>query len=164
MRFKDKLQCEPGNALVTLGTIRTACLLHFPLPRTPTEKMTLAYWCILIAGVMPIMTVAVAKLQRGYDNHNPRDWLEKQQGIRKRADYAHRNHFEAFPFFAVAVIIAQQLNVSQASIDLLAGGFIAARIGYTFFYLADRPVLRSTAFLVAYGCILGMFLLAAIKA
>jgi uncharacterized MAPEG superfamily protein len=126
--------------------------------------MTLAYWCILIAGVMPVVTVAIAKLQRGYDNHSPRDWLEKQQGVRRRADYAHRNHFEAFPFFAIAVIIAQQLNVSQALIDLLAGGFIAARIGYTFFYLADRPNLRSATFIVAYGCILGLFFLAAFQA
>lgn len=125
--------------------------------------MTLAYWCILIAGVMPILTVAIAKLQRGYDNHNPRAWLDTQQGMHRRADYAHRNHFEAFPFFAAAVIIAQQLSAGQSSIDILAALFIAARIIYTLLYLADRPNLRSIAFLIAYGCILGLFFLAAFR-
>lgn len=126
--------------------------------------MNLAYWCVLIAGVMPILTIAVAKLQRGYDNHNPRIWLDKQQGVYRRADYAHRNHFEAFPFFAAAVIIAQQLNAPQTWIDLLAATFIVARIAFTLFYLADRPNLRSTAWMIAYGCILGLFFLAAFRA
>lgn len=124
--------------------------------------MTLAYWCVLLAGVMPILTVLVAKLQRGYDNRNPRAWLEQQQGVRRRADYAHRNHFEAFPFFAAAVIIAHQLQAPQASVDLLAGSFIGARIAYTLFYLADRPNLRSLAFVAAYGCVIGLFVLAAV--
>jgi uncharacterized MAPEG superfamily protein len=126
--------------------------------------MSLAYWCVLIAGVMPILTIAVAKLQRGYDNHNPRAWLDKQQGMHRRADYAHRNHFEAFPFFAAAVIIAQQLNAPQASIDTLAATFIAARIAYTLFYLTDRPNLRTAAYLIAYGCVLGLFFLVAYRA
>jgi uncharacterized MAPEG superfamily protein len=123
--------------------------------------MNLAYWCVLIAGIMPILTVAIAKLQRGYDNSNPRAWLDRQEGMRRRADYAHRNHFEAFPFFAAAVIIAQQLSAAQASIDALAVVFIAARVAYTAFYLADRPNLRSTAFMIAYACVIGLFLLAA---
>jgi uncharacterized MAPEG superfamily protein len=58
--------------------------------------MTLAYWCVLIAGMMPIATVVIAKFHRGYDNADPRAWLDKQQGMRRRADYAHRNHFETF--------------------------------------------------------------------
>jgi uncharacterized MAPEG superfamily protein len=125
--------------------------------------MTLAYWCVLIAGVMPILTVLVAKLHRGYDNRDPRGWLEQQQGLRRRADYAHRNHFEAFPFFAAATIIAHQLNAPQDAVDMLAIGFIAARIAYTLFYLADRFVLRSLAFIIAYGCVVGLFFLAAFR-
>lgn len=125
--------------------------------------MTLAYWCVLIAGVMPILTIAVAKLQRGYDNNNPRAWLDQQQGMRRRADYAHRNHFEAFPFFAAAVIVAQQLNAPQTSIDTMAAAFIVARIVYTLSYLADRPNLRSAAFLIGYGLVLGLFFMAAYR-
>lgn len=58
--------------------------------------MTLSYWCILIAGLMPVLTIAVAKYgRRDFDNAEPRAWLDKQTGVRRRADYAHRNHFEA---------------------------------------------------------------------
>jgi uncharacterized MAPEG superfamily protein len=123
--------------------------------------MNSAYWCVLIAGVLPYLTVAIAKFRRGYDNANPRAWLDKQEGLRRRADYAHRNHFEAFPFFAAAVIIAQQLHGPQASIDKLAVSFILARIVYTLFYLANRSTLRTVAFCAGYACVLGLFLLAA---
>ncbi len=125
--------------------------------------MEIAYWCVLIAGVMPLLTVAIAKLQRGYDNSNPRAWLDNQQGMRKRADYAHRNHFEAFPFFASAVIIAQQLHAPQSTVNALAVAFIAARIAFTFFYLADRAGLRTVAFMIGYGCVASLFLVAAFQ-
>lgn len=126
--------------------------------------MTLAYWCVLIAGMMPVLTILSAKLRRGFNNTDPRAWLEQQEGWRKRADYAHRNHFEAFPFFAAAVIIAQQLHAPQASIDLLAIIFILARIAFTLLYLANLATLRTLAFSVAYGCVLGLFLLSAVSA
>ncbi len=124
-------------------------------------NMNLAYWCVLIAGMMPILTIAIAKGRRGYDNANPRAWLDKQEGVPRRADYAHRNHFEAFPFFAAAVIIAEQSHASQVFIDTLAFAFIAARIVYTFFYLTDRGTLRTAAFAIGYGCVVGLFVLAA---
>ena len=126
--------------------------------------MNLAYWCVLIAGVMPVLTVLSVKLRRGYDNADPRAWLAQQQGWRKRADYAHRNHFEAFPFFAAAVMIAQQVHAPQASINLLAITFILARIVYTLLYLANLATLRTLAFGVAYGGVLGLFLLSAVSA
>lgn len=100
--------------------------------------MSIAYWCVLLAGMMPVFTVSFAKYGRpDYDNSAPRAWMDKLEGKRRRADYAHRNHFEAFPFFAAGVIIAQQLNAPQNAINLLALGFIAARIVYTFCYLKD---------------------------
>lgn len=61
--------------------------------------MTIAYWCVLVAGLMAPFTVAIAKWgRRDFDNSEPRAWLDKQSGLRRRADFAHRNHFEAFPF------------------------------------------------------------------
>ncbi|MDP5007508.1 MAG: MAPEG family protein [Glaciimonas sp.] len=122
--------------------------------------MTIAYWCVLIAGLMPVFTVIFAKAGgRNMDNHEPRTWLEKQSGFRRRADYAHRNHFEAFPFFAAAVIIAQQLHVAQASINALAILFIVARLAYTAFYLIDKASLRSLAWFVGHLSIIALFVL-----
>ena len=123
--------------------------------------MHLAYWAVLVAGLMPVATIAIAKAQRSYNNSDPRTWLERQQGFRRRADFAHRNHFEAFPFFAAAVLIAQQVQAAQTSIDHLAMGFIAARLAYTACYLADLAVLRSLAWFVGHGCIVALFIIAA---
>ena len=123
--------------------------------------MHISYWAVLVAGVLPVISIGIAKAHRGYDNNDPRTWLERQQGFRKRADYAHRNHFEAFPFFAAAVLVAQQVQVAQSGIDQLAIIFVLARIAYTIFYIANYGVMRSLAWFVGYGCILGLFLRAA---
>ena len=124
--------------------------------------MNLSYWCILIAGILPVVTVAVAKWgRRDFDNAEPRQWMEKLQGLRRRADNAHRNHFEAFPFFAAGVLVAQQLNAPQDSINMLAVAFIAARIVYTLLYLANRPTMRSITWVIGYIAVIGLFLLPA---
>ena len=126
--------------------------------------MNIAYWCILIAGVLPVVTVGIAKAgAKNFDNNNPREWLDKQDGHRRRADAAHRNHFEAFPFFAAGVLVAQQLAAPQESIDMLAIAFIAARLAYTFLYLTDRATLRSVAWAIGYLAVIALFLLAAFK-
>ncbi|MEC5218091.1 putative MAPEG superfamily protein [Actimicrobium sp. GrIS 1.19] len=124
--------------------------------------MPLAFWCILIAGILPVLTIGIAKAgRRDFDNAEPRAWLEQQQGLRRRADYAHRNHFEAFPFFAVAVLAATQLDADPFYIDALAIVFVLARLAYTAFYLADKPSLRSVAWFVGYASVLGLFGVAA---
>jgi uncharacterized MAPEG superfamily protein len=129
---------------------------------TGGAAMSLAYWCVLLAGVMPVLTVACAKWGvRDFDNAEPRAWMDKLSGFRRRADYAHRNHFEAFPFFAAAVLIAAQLKAPQGHIDVLAVGFIACRIVYTVLYLRNLPSLRSFAWLLGYLCVLALFGVAA---
>ncbi len=126
--------------------------------------MNLSYWCVLIAGVMPAATVAIAKWgKRDFDNSEPRRWLEKQSGVRRRADSAHRNHFEAFPFFAAGVLVAQQLNAPQNAINMLAIAFIASRIVYTGLYLMDRATLRSICWVLGYLAVIGLFLIAAFQ-
>ena len=48
--------------------------------------MPIAFWCVLLAGILPVLTVAVAKGGgKSYDNHDPRARLEQQSG-RARAD------------------------------------------------------------------------------
>ena len=124
--------------------------------------MELAYWCVLVAGMMPVLTIGVAKWgRRDYDNAAPRAWLDAQQGYRRRADYAHRNHFEAFPFFAAAVLIAEHLHADARNINLLAAAFVLARIVYTALYLADKATLRSVAWFAGYLCVLALFGVAA---
>jgi uncharacterized MAPEG superfamily protein len=112
---------------------------------------------VLIAAFLPVLTVGTAKAQRGYDNNNPRTFLANLQGWRARADFAHRNHFEAFPVFAAAVIIAQLKGTPQHTIDELAVAFIILRLVYTGLYLADLATLRTVAWIAAAACSVGLF-------
>lgn len=105
--------------------------------------MPIAFWCVLIAGVLPIATVAIAKWSTHYDNGEPRAWSQTLDGYRRRAYAAHQNGFEAFPFFAAAVFGATLLKAPQPTIDMLALAFVLARIGYTACYVADWPTQRS---------------------
>jgi uncharacterized MAPEG superfamily protein len=98
-----------------------------------------------------------AKSRKDFDNANPREWLAKLDGFRARANAAQLNSFEALPLFAAAVIIAHLRGASQGTIDLLAMGFIAARIVFIALYLANLPALRSLAWGVAMLCTVAMF-------
>ena len=120
--------------------------------------MKFSYWMLLVAGLMPYFTVALAK-SGGVDNNAPRPFLESLTGWRRRAEWAHRNHFEAFPFFAAAVFVAELAHAPQARIDLLAGIFVVLRVVYTALYIADKATLRSIVWALALICIIWLFAL-----
>lgn len=119
--------------------------------------MTTALWCVLIAGLLPYLAAVTAKAGARFDNRNPRDWLARQEGYRKRANAAQANAFEAFPLFAVAVIVAMLLEAPQAKVDMLAIGFIVARIAYFGCYLANWATLRSLAWFAGLVCAVTIF-------
>jgi uncharacterized MAPEG superfamily protein len=111
--------------------------------------MTTAYWCVLAAALMPYVAVSIAKSGgERFDNSNPRLWLEKQQGFRARANAAQANSFEAFPFFAAAVIVAHLTQAPQDRIDALAVMFVFARAAFIVFYVADWHWARSIAWTI----------------
>ena len=116
-------------------------------------RFTVAYWCILIAVLLPIACAMLAK--RGSfkrsDNHNPRAWLANQTSWRARANAAQANSYEVLPFFIGAVIIAHQLHAPQTRLDILAFLFIFTRLVYILLYLADMATARSLAWVVALG-------------
>lgn len=92
---------------------------------TPTIEttMTAAYWCVLIAIIMPILFAGLAKFTSGFrpkDNHNPRAYLATLSGWQQRANWAQQNTFESIPGFMAAVVIAHQMGGNQDNIDMLA--------------------------------------------
>lgn len=107
--------------------------------------MTIAFWCVLAAGLLPYIATVTAKGGVPFDNRNPRDWLAKQEGWRRRANAAQANSFEAFPLFAAAVIVAFLVKAPQERVDTLALVFVAARVLYLVCYVADWSILRSLA-------------------
>ena len=112
---------------------------------------TLAYWCVLVAALLPWICGLLAKRtgvgkrrsEGGYDNHNPRAWLAAQQGESARANAAQSNSFEALPFFIGAVVIAHQLGAPQGRLDMLAVAFVLLRLVYIALYVGDRATARS---------------------
>ena len=124
--------------------------------------MTFALWTILAAALLPIITTGIAKWGApGFDNNAPRVWQETLSGWRKRADWAHRNHFEALPGFAAAVLVATVAHAPQGSVNLLAGLWVAFRVLYTACYLTNAATLRSVMWVGAFACMIGLFVVAA---
>jgi uncharacterized MAPEG superfamily protein len=124
--------------------------------------MTVALWSILAASLLPVGCAALAKAGgTGYDNAAPRLWLEAQTGWRRRADWAQRNHLEAFPPFAAAVLVAAIAGAPQHTADALAVTFVLLRIAYTAAYVLDRPTLRSVLWTLGFLCVLGLFAISA---
>lgn len=122
-------------------------------------SFTLAYWCVLIAALLPILCAGIAKWgaltkppqQGGFDNNNPRAWLANQTDWRARANAAQANSFEALPFFIGAVVIAHQLGAYQARLDVLAALFVVLRLVYILLYVANQASLRSVVWLLGLG-------------
>ena len=130
-----------------------------------TARFTVAYWCVLIAALLPFACALVAKSggfgkpQRGggYDNSDPRGWLARQTDWQARANAAQANSFEALPLFIGAVIIAHQLGAPQTRLDILAVLFVTLRIIYISMYVAGFPTIRSAIWALALLANIGIF-------
>ena len=124
--------------------------------------MSTAFWCVLAAAILPIVWAGAAKTGiRGYDNGRPREFLASLAGWPARANFAQQNSYEAFPPFAAGVVIATLCGAPQGTVDLLALGFLVARIAYGLCYIADLSTLRSFIWLAGFGCTVGLFVTAA---
>ena len=127
--------------------------------------MTLAYWMILVAALLPYIGTGYAKFAGGggktYDNHAPRTQVDSLPPQRRRAYWAQLNGFEAFPPFAAGVIVAHLAGASQYWIDTLAATFVALRVIYTLLYIHDQPTARSLVWVAALACVVSFFVVAA---
>jgi len=126
--------------------------------------MSIAYWCILAAALLPYTWIAIAK-RRGtrYNNRDPRPWLAKQDNpLVQRANAAHLNAFEAFAPFAAAVLMAQLAGVDGHLVDTLAMAFVASRVLHGICYVAAWHWLRSLAWICGFACVLWLMVRAAL--
>jgi uncharacterized MAPEG superfamily protein len=124
--------------------------------------MTSSRWCVFVAAVLPIACTGIAKWGfHGFDNHNPRDWLSRQQGWRARANAAQGNSWEAFAIFSVAVFTAHIAHAPQALVDAISIAFIVARLLFILFYVTNRAALRSWVWLTGFGLSVALFVVSA---
>ena len=125
--------------------------------------MPVAYWCVLVAALLPIVWVSYAKLGVESDNRYPREDYDNLPPAKRRAYAAHQNAYENFPFFAVAVIIAMTLGAALATVNMLAIAFIVVRVIHGLLYINNVPTLRSLTFGIGLLINIAIFVLPAFK-
>jgi uncharacterized MAPEG superfamily protein len=120
-------------------------------------------WPIFVAALMPFVLTGIAKVGAFTlrDNHQTRTWQAQLTGYRARAHAAHLNSFEAFPIFAAAAILAGARVPLHTELPLLCWGFVGARVGYAYCYIADHARARSVVWFIGLGCCAALFFLAA---
>jgi len=128
--------------------------------------MSVAYWCILFAALLPYLWVSVAKATgERYDNREPRRWQAAQDNPRsQRANAAQLNAFEAFAPFAASVLMAQAAGVDPARITMLAIAFVVLRVLHGVFYVVGIPLLRSAAWGGGFAVVAWLMVQAALHA
>src|SRR3954452_2983773 len=125
--------------------------------------MPIAYWCVLIAALLPVLIAIYAKAGSGGDNRNPRAGIENHTSTRRRAYAAHLNAYENFPFFAAAVIVAVTMGGSISTVNMLAVLYIVLRIAHAVLYIGDIPAARSLVFTAALLVNIAIFVLPVFK-
>ncbi|MCR6733732.1 MAG: MAPEG family protein [Afipia sp.] len=125
--------------------------------------MPLAYWCVLIAALLPYPLAKYAKSGTASDNRYPREDYDNLPSRHRRAYAAHQNALETFPFFAAAVVIAVTMGAPAVVVNLLAALYILLRIAHALFYIFNKPPLRSAAFAAAMAVNVAIFVLPAFR-
>jgi uncharacterized MAPEG superfamily protein len=77
----------------------------------------------------------------------------------QRAHAAHLNSFEAFPFFAAAVLAAIVAHADMQRVAVLSIAFVVARVVYGLVYLWDVAALRSVVWFVGLGFAISIFMI-----
>jgi uncharacterized MAPEG superfamily protein len=127
--------------------------------------MTIAEWCIFASLMLYLLSIASVKWIgfRRFDNSRPRDPAFYQDPIASRALGAHQNGIEAFPFFAVAILLAEFRASPQNLIDELAVLFVIVRVAYVLTYLGNRPTLRSILWSIGFAINSAIFFMPALR-
>jgi len=127
--------------------------------------MTTAEWCVFAALMLYLLTIAPIKWLgfRRFDNSKPRDPAFYQDPIAARALGAHQNGIEAFPFFAIAVLLAEFRGGPQRYVNELAVLFVIVRIAYVLTYLGNRPTLRSILWSIGFAINCAIFFLPVLR-
>jgi uncharacterized MAPEG superfamily protein len=125
--------------------------------------MPLAYWCVLVAALLPLFWAGYAKAGGKVDNHYPRESADDLPPKPRRAYAAHHNAYENFPFFAAAVIIAVTQGATISTVNALAVVYVALRVVHGVLYVANQSTARSVVYGLALLANITIFVLPAFK-
>ncbi len=108
---------------------------------------------------LPLMVVAYARWQIGYDISAPRAMFDKLPAYGQRATWAHQNSFEVFMIYAAAALMSYSTGVNSQWATIAALVFLSARLLYCAFYILNIPYARSLMFGIGSLAILTLFVL-----
>ena len=124
-----------------------------------TMELKLLVWSVALTVVLAVVAVLGAMLQVGLPKlAGNRDDMPETTGWAGRASRAHRNMLENLVLFAVLVLAAKTLNISNASTVLGAQLFFFGRIAHAVIYVIGVPWLRTAAWAVSIVGLLLIFL------
>ena len=122
-------------------------------------ELMLLIWSVALTVVLTVVAVLGALLQVGLPKlAGNRDDMPEITGWAGRASRAHRNMLEGLVLFAVLVLVAKTLNISNTSTVLGAQLFFFGRIAHAVIYLIGVPWLRTAAWAVSIVGLLLIFL------
>jgi uncharacterized MAPEG superfamily protein len=124
--------------------------------------MPLAYWCVLVAALLPLVWVSYAKFGVDGDNHRPREDYERLSPRKRRAYAAHQNAYENFPFFAAAVMVAITQGASITVVNWLAVTYVVIRLAHGLLYIGDYATARSAIYTLGLLVNIAIFVLPAL--
>ena len=122
-----------------------------------TPELVYLVWSVALTFVLVLISVNGATLQVGLETlAGNREGLPEMTGWAGRAARAHRNMLENLILFAVLVLVARAVNVSNAMTVLGAQLFFWGRVAHAALYIAGIPWARTAAWGVS---VIGLLLI-----
>ena len=115
-----------------------------------TVELTLLVWSAVLTVVLAVIGATGAMLQVGLPMLAVnRENMPEITGWAGRAMRAHRNMLENLVLFAILVLVAKAIGVSNGMTVLGAEVFVAGRVAHAVLYIIGVPWLRTAAFAVS---------------
>ena len=115
-----------------------------------TVELTLLVWSAVLTVVLAVIGATGAMLQVGLPVlAGNRENMTEIAGWAGRAMRAHRNMLENVVLFAILVLVAKAIGVSNGMTVLGAEVFVAGRVAHAVLYIIGVPWLRTAAFAVS---------------
>jgi uncharacterized MAPEG superfamily protein len=124
-----------------------------------TPELVYLVWSVALTVVLVLIAALGAMQQVGLPKlAGNREHMPEITGWAGRAERAHRNMLESLVLFAVLVLAARALNVSNSLTVLGAQLFFWGRVAHAALYIAGVAWLRTAAWVVSVVGLLLIFL------
>jgi uncharacterized MAPEG superfamily protein len=122
-----------------------------------TPELMYLVWSAALTLVLAVIAVSGATLEVGLPRlAGNREDMEEMRDWAGRAARAHRNMLENLVLFAILVLVARAVNVSNGMTLLGAQLFFWGRVAHAILYVAGIPWLRTAAWAVS---VIGLILI-----